>query len=433
LKNSDPSSSSSSSLSLIRYTPKTDIFDQAVEQSSESKIKVIQDPFEIKEIFVNLIKSAKYEILFFAQTSRAFHREERIGVINLLEVAAAERGVRVKVILPTDVDIEEKLSHYSFDFRLIERSPTQDAMSKILVVDRQATLIIELKDDSQEEFTRAIGLATLSVSKPTVLSYVSFFETLWQESESREREERARREAQLLSDILTHDIRNYNQASRMSAELLANEVPNNEEVRFLVETLIQSIDDSTQLVDRAKKLGKILSEHDAKLYPVSLNKSIEDALSSVRDAYADKIMEVKKFYGSEHGKTKVLADNLLNEVLVNIFSNAMKYTYDVNVPIEISLEEPKNVRYNNNSRGNKGSNGKSFIKITIADHGTGIPDESKKEAFNRYFGGRVGGGLGLSIVRGLVTDRYHGKLILSNRIKEDYTQGTNVEVWLLKA
>ena len=48
----------------------------------------------------------------------------------------------------------------------------------ILVVDRKESLVIEKKDDSKNDFLDAIGLSTYSTSKPTVLSYVSIFESL---------------------------------------------------------------------------------------------------------------------------------------------------------------------------------------------------------------------------------------------------------------
>ena len=50
-------------------------------------------------------------------------------------------------------------------------------------MDRKTSLIIELMDDTKAAFEEAIGLATYSNSKSTVLSYVSIFETLWGQTE----------------------------------------------------------------------------------------------------------------------------------------------------------------------------------------------------------------------------------------------------------
>ena len=52
-----------------------------------------------------------------------------------------------------------------------------------MVVDRKASLVIEIRDDSKPTFAEAIGLSTYSNSKAGVLSYVAIFENLWKQSE----------------------------------------------------------------------------------------------------------------------------------------------------------------------------------------------------------------------------------------------------------
>jgi hypothetical protein len=64
-------------------------------------------------------------------------------------------------------------------------------MVPIVVIDRIYSITVELKDDTKENSEEAIGLATFSNSKSTVLSYVSMFESymglteLYEESQSR--------------------------------------------------------------------------------------------------------------------------------------------------------------------------------------------------------------------------------------------------------
>jgi hypothetical protein len=75
------------------------------------------------------------------------------------------------------------------------------------------------------------------------------------------RERRSRKEAELLQDILAHDLRNYNQITKMSAELLTiDQNLKNSESKTLVDGILGAVDRSTELIDRAKKLGKILSD-----------------------------------------------------------------------------------------------------------------------------------------------------------------------------
>ncbi len=71
--------------------------------------------------------------------------------------------------------------------------------------------------------------------------------------------------------------------------------------------------------------------------------------------------------------------------------------------------------------------------VSIADHGPGIPDESKQLILRRYKNGTRVSGLGLSIVYELVVSRYGGDVRLEDRVSGDYTQGALVKVWLRKA
>jgi hypothetical protein len=55
--------------------------------------------------------------------------------------------------------------------------------STIMIVDKQESLVIEVKDDTEDTFVDSIGFATYSNSRATVLSYVSIFESFWKQSE----------------------------------------------------------------------------------------------------------------------------------------------------------------------------------------------------------------------------------------------------------
>lgn len=91
---------------------------------------------------------------------------------------------------------------------------------------------------------------------------------------------------------------------------------------------------------------------------------------------------------------------LLEQVLVNLVDNAVKYSPE-DKAIEISA-----AREDHN------------IVISVADHGSGIPDEALNNIFDKFYrvaGSRAGGtGLGLSICKGII-EAHGGKIWAANR------------------
>ena len=70
---------------------------------------IIQTPRIILNLFTNMIKSTKFEILLLLPTINAFLRENRIGVIELLKKTATENNVNVKIITPSNDGVEKIL------------------------------------------------------------------------------------------------------------------------------------------------------------------------------------------------------------------------------------------------------------------------------------------------------------------------------------
>jgi CHASE3 domain sensor protein len=237
-----------------------------------------------------------------------------------------------------------------------------------------------------------------------------------------QKEQRVRREAELLRDILTHDIRNFNQVSRMSADILSEMFNNDPEAAKMIAALSNSIDGSTQLVDRAKKLGKVLSEGKVKLYPVELMKSIDDSMNLAKDSTKNLgktvLDELKVVDQNEKKILKVMGDELIDEVFVNLYVNSIKYSDGQKVVIQTNIQSSEDGH---------------FWMVSVTDFGRGIPDDQRKVLFQRYHQTSTGRGLGMSIVHALVVERYRGKIEVKDRVPGDYTQGTTINLWLIKA
>jgi two-component system, OmpR family, sensor histidine kinase VicK len=148
-------------------------------------IETIQDPEEIQNLISKVINSAAEEIDVVFSTANSFKRYEKEGGIGLLSRKAIE-GVKVRILLNQNDDniqqsIERLIKTYS---QITIKSLDKSVRTKVttILADNELSLVIELKDDTQENSIDAIGLATYSNSESTVLSYASIFETLWLQS-----------------------------------------------------------------------------------------------------------------------------------------------------------------------------------------------------------------------------------------------------------
>jgi signal transduction histidine kinase len=439
------------------------------------RLRVFRDRTRVRETLLQNVKNSRSQILLLLPSTRAFHRLEAIGAIESLW-SALDRGVSVMILTPLDEGIEETVqrmkdkrseSSARFDCRRIPEATTPNTVT-VLVVDRTASLVVEQKDDSQKEFIDSIGDATYSTRNSTVASNIRFFERMWEEVELREREEdalrkerRSRKAAELLQDILAHDIRNYNQVSKLSAELLKTGIENtgrlNDQTRAFVDDVLESADPSSplaqnarrlkqalgegrmaitdsislvgsimratdgsgNLIDRAKKLGKIVSQEHPQLVPVELEGVTQRAAQLVAAAHPDR--SLLPSFSVEPG-ARVVADEMLEEVFTNLFSNAAKYTDGYVVPLEVRVEQAT-----------LNEDPAPYWKVQVTDRGKGIPDSMKEQLFTRYLNTASGTGLGLSIVYALVVVRYSGRIKVADRVPGDSSQGTRIELWLPKA
>jgi hypothetical protein len=134
-------------------------------------IEVIPSSKRAQEMYLNIVRSATKEILWIFPTTNAFIREDKIGIIQLAKEAAKERNVKVRILVPANSLIEQKVQQLKelgrdgvvIDVRYIEQMT--ETKATILVVDRMASLVMELRDDSKTTFFEAIGLSTYSNSR----------------------------------------------------------------------------------------------------------------------------------------------------------------------------------------------------------------------------------------------------------------------------
>lgn len=172
---------------LSRALPAKDKLKEIEKGTGSEFIETIRDPSRALQLAKQIIGSASFEVLVLLSTINSFYRAEKEGLLELLGDTSSH-GTNVRVLVKTEDETMRDVSkqkikqkHDRIDVNFIERS----VKSKIttIIVDQTFSLVMEVGDDSKEEFSAATGLSTYSNSESTVFTYYSLFENLWIQAE----------------------------------------------------------------------------------------------------------------------------------------------------------------------------------------------------------------------------------------------------------
>ena len=100
-----------------------------------------------------LVRSAKNEILIIFHTANALLRQEKSGGLDLLIESATRYKTQIKILVPVEdkiTKITKRLERLN-EIQIRNIEPTMQTRMTILVVDRIYSLVVELKDDSEED------------------------------------------------------------------------------------------------------------------------------------------------------------------------------------------------------------------------------------------------------------------------------------------
>jgi two-component system, OmpR family, sensor histidine kinase VicK len=377
------------------------------------KTYVIQDPQSIQKSFVDMVKSAQHEVLLILPTVNAFLREHRMRIIQILMQAVKERSVNVRILTPTNDVIDNILKNTvtsyqegerkkDFDLRSINMSPEETAVSTvtIVVVDKKESLVFEKTDDTKENFIEAVGMATYSNSKPTVVSYISIFESLWTQVDLYEQLKTHDKMQKEFINIASHEMKTPTQAIIGYADLIHKHPEKRED-------MMQSI--SRNAVRLQRLTNDILDVTRIDSHTLNLHKeqfNIGNLLAYIVQDYVGYIekenQNVKLFYNFKQDINDPLPidadEDRITQVISNLLNNAIKFTSKKREGvISVSAERKK-----------------EEVIVSIKDTGEGINPEILPRLFTKFATRSFSGtGLGLYISKSIV-EAHGGKMWAEN-------------------
>ena len=425
------------------------------------KTEVIQNPSDIQQLFINMVKSAKYEVLLVLPTVNAFDREERIGIIELLKQASEreENMVNVRILTPTK-DAKEKLQSMvtaseqrdnkrerveeeqqqiknekrTFEIRHIDVEPTNQVNTEvfaeaakksaittvtIVVVDRKKSLVIEKKDDSKQNFIEAVGMATYSNSKPTVLSYVSIFDNLWKQSELYEQIKESNKQLEQANEqlntqdktqkefinVAAHELRTPIQPILGLAQMMYSKIdedasPYEKKMhKEMLEVVIRNANRLQRLSEDILDVTRIESQNlNLKLELLNLDEIISNAINDAKRSHEMKDVSLLYQRDGNNDSVFIEADRVrLNQVILNLISNAIKFTKEGSIIVNAKKQDRENK-----------------IIVRVKDTGIGIHPDVLPRLFQKFATKSYQGtGLGLYVSKSIV-EAHGGKMWAEN-------------------
>ncbi|HYZ50255.1 MAG TPA: HAMP domain-containing sensor histidine kinase, partial [Nitrososphaeraceae archaeon] len=309
-----------------------------------------------------------------------------------------------------DNNTNNKGRHNKINIRFLE----ENLQTKItlLIVDRKSSLAVELKDDTENSISRAIGLSSYSNSRSTVLSYVSIFEALWKQTEMYQQLKVQDRMQQDFINIAAHELRTPIQPILGLSEVALSKITQTQDSDLiqLLDIIYRNAKRLQQLTEDILDVTRIESQKRLILnkQAVNLNDLITKTISEIarnKELFNSKHRDIKLLKtttSSSKGETTVMADKArITQVVYNLISNAVKFT-DEEDTISISVDSTTTDK------------GEKFAVITVKDTGEGISHDIMPRLFTKFASkSYTGTGLGLFICKSII-EAHNGRIWAEN-------------------
>ena len=448
-------------------------------------IEIIADPKEALETEYRLLKSAKQEVQIIFSTINTFLLQERqLGITKILS-NLSKQGVRTRILTPMDIDVKELTSNLKKQYEqeiyqkkqvnknnndnnnadicsaidIQEIAPSSSINAKIIIVDKQDSLAMEIKDGTRDDLYNTIGLTTYSNSKSTIASYCAIVENLYEQNQlymqlrdAYQRVENTNSMQREFINVAAHELRTPIQSVLGYTELLLEDETDDRKKQALIRILHQSErlrKLASDILDVARIEGKTFR---LTMKPLNLNSAIANIIKDYvnrLENYKSHEITAKKLSNvnvsnddkrSKYGKTMITkllfksklkdeehifieADKeRLTQVIDNILDNAFKFT-DAEGSVTVTLVKqeahspPRKSQLGDHIEQRQrdlGQQQQQYANIVIRDTGTGIDPQILPRLFSKFATkSHRGTGLGLHISKNII-EAHGGKIWAEN-------------------
>jgi signal transduction histidine kinase len=413
------------------------------------RVDVISRSTNAENTYLDLLRSANKEIMLMLPTTNAFIRQHKIGAIDSIIDASSDRGIKVRMLIPKGkktAELIEKLEKDNYSRNNANANYAQvryvetllETRSTILIVDKKVSLVMELKDDTKETFHEAIGLSTYSNSKAGVLSFVSIFENLWEQTELIQQLKKSEILQKDFIHIAAHEFRNPIQPILAISQTLKSIINQNEsdnsqkvlidknQINCYIDIIIRNTKKLMSLTTNVLDITKIETNSlslyketiDLRLFLLENVTEYEKQITNNIEVTNNIEISCKpNLANKEKRRTRLDFEQLnkndsfdsflaevdlsrVSQVVFNLLDNACKFTNeDEIIRIEVKKEFIDDQK---------------FAVITMKDTGSGINEEIIPKLFTKFATkSDKGTGLGLYISKNII-EAHGGRIWAKN-------------------
>ena len=368
-------------------------------------IEVIPNPRAGIAKAQSIISAARKEVSILVSSANALRRQVQMGGLQLLKNASEQQGAKVRLLVPDENENDgQRLSTILEEVKIQCPQVNVRTMEKglhtritIVLADRKECTIIELKDDTKDISYSAAGLSMYSNSKSTVSSYVSIFETFWDQTELYEKLKVHDKMQKEFINVAAHELRTPVQPILGLSEVLLSKKGNIEDYFDLVSAINRNAKRLQHLTEDILDVTRIES-HTLILHKEEVD--VCEKISNVIDDIKDQINDPGKlrvvFYQPKNPVYLRADKTRLYQVIANLLNNAIKFTKEGTISINVENKE------------------NSQVTISVKDTGAGISPEFAPRLFTKFATtSDVGTGLGLYLSKSIV-DAHGGKMWAHN-------------------
>ena len=258
---------------------------------------------------------------------------------------------------------------------------------------------MELKDDSKDNFSDAIGLSTYSNSKAGVLSYIAMFENLWSQTDLMDQLKVHDRMQKEFINVAAHELRTPIQPILSLTEALRSDVTSSEGQEML-NIIIRNAERLRQLAENILDVTRIESQtFRLTKENFNLDEILTRIMTDCREEVKRSSKDLELTLEPVSNETFVEADkSRIAQVVTNLITNAIRFTKSGNVSVAVTKDKAND------------------IVVSIRDTGQGIDPEIIPRLFTKFVTKSITGtGLGLFISKSII-EAHGGSIWAENNL-----------------